>query len=327
MNVNQHVAAAGGGFSFGYNTHPGASPYGTPAPPAGSAYGAPTGGLFGGPVAAPPDLLSAAPAPSVFGAAPAPAAFGAAPAPAVFGAAPAPLPLRAEASTLVPKLLGGSPFKGAPPSKATTTPVERVKEMSEFVHLSIGGDSTGQAPPGPTEAITPSVGQQSLNAASNSDSVIDFTMIPKQLDAKFEEHDTDSSLRATIVKTCKDWGRKRQENLLTKAKTLTLTGEDIRTEKQKAFDLLDALSRSGSLSISCAELHVVVAVTHCFENDVVGTVIQDNVNPIEKVEKSYLMIGSTIHGVEGGRMLAGDAERERLTGMFPALLQQSDPEL
>ena len=31
---------------------------------------------------------------------------------------------------------------------------------------------------------------------------------------------------------------------------------------------------------------MLVAVTHGFDNDVMGTVLQDNINPIEKIEKS-----------------------------------------
>jgi hypothetical protein len=63
-----------------------------------------------------------------------------------------------------------------------------------------------------------------------------------------------------------------------------------------------------------------VAVTHCFENDVMGTVIQDNINPIEKLEKSTLLIASTIHGVPAKKLIRGSADVQRLTNSFPALL-------
>ena len=154
---------------------------------------------------------------------------------------------------------------------------------------------------------------------------VDFTLIPKQLDAKFEKYDVDNSLRATILKTDKVWERKRQKNLLMRAPTTTyLRKEDIRTEKNKAFDLLDALSRSGSLAIGSAELHVIVAVSHCFENDVMGTVVEDSINPIEKVEKSCLMIASTIQGTEGSNLLSSEDDRSRLRGLFPELLDGED---
>jgi hypothetical protein len=52
-----------------------------------------------------------------------------------------------------------------------------------------------------------------------------------------------------------------------------------KTEKDKAFDLLDALSRSGALPIACAELHVMVAATHCFDKSLIGTVIQVRKKP------------------------------------------------
>ena len=153
-----------------------------------------------------------------------------------------------------------------------------------------------------------------------NDGVVDFTMIPKALDSKFDVHDTDHSLRATIIKTGEVWTRKRQESLLSSSIKDTVLGPDgIKSEKDKAFDLLDALSRSGSLPLAYSELHVVIAVTHCFENDVLGTVLQDNINPIEKVEKSSLMVASTIHGSPPQALLESDTSVARLQGSFPAL--------
>lgn len=70
-----------------------------------------------------------------------------------------------------------------------------------------------------------------------------------------------------------------------------------KSHKDKAFDLLDAISRSGSLAIEdCCSVHIMVAVTHQFEKSVVNTVVQNNVNPINMVERSSLIIAATVHG-------------------------------
>eukprot|EP01104_Vermistella_antarctica_P010587 TRINITY_DN2837_c0_g1_i1.p1 TRINITY_DN2837_c0_g1~~TRINITY_DN2837_c0_g1_i1.p1 ORF type:complete len:269 (+),score=135.51 TRINITY_DN2837_c0_g1_i1:1-807(+) len=125
--------------------------------------------------------------------------------------------------------------------------------------------------------------------------VDDYTLVPKELEGKFDRLDPDGALRPTIIHPGKVWKKRAQAALLGKATTSTLEGDDQAEEKTRAFDLLDALSRSGSLSVQDASLHVVMAATHCFDKTLVDTVVQDNVNPIEKVERSSLIIASTIH--------------------------------
>jgi len=169
-----------------------------------------------------------------------------------------------------------------------------------------------------------------LPKREEGEGIIDFTMIPKHLDRMFDTHDEDGSVRSTILKTADSWTRKRQANLLSTSKEsffLDESGPTRKDERNKAFDLLDALSRSGSLPISCAELHVVVAVTHRFENDVMGTVVQDSINPIEKVEKTLLMLACAIHGIDESssavvaNLFSTPDHRERLIGSFPELFQ------
>ena len=169
-------------------------------------------------------------------------------------------------------------------------------------------------------------GQQSsttINPAAPSASA-DFTLMPKVLDSQIEKHAPTSSLRSTIIKTTASWTRKRMANLLTSARTTSLASGDLKSEKDKAFDLLDALSRSGSLPIGCSELHVVISVTHCFDKGVMDTIVQDNINPIEQLEMSTLLVASTIHGVPArGLLKSGSSEVKRLVGAFPSLMNDT----
>ena len=51
---------------------------------------------------------------------------------------------------------------------------------------------------------------------------------------------------------------------------------------------------AGALSLVGCSLHVITAATHCFDLDLLNTVVQDNINPIERVEASGLIMASTI---------------------------------
>jgi hypothetical protein len=126
---------------------------------------------------------------------------------------------------------------------------------------------------------------------------IDFAAVPRILDVAIEQYAQGAALRSTVITLGDGWIRNRQESLLAKATASVLQADDLKRERNQAMDLLDALSRSGSLPIHFSELHVIVCVTHCFEKDVIETIIQDNINPIEKLENSTLVVGSAIYGV------------------------------
>jgi len=137
----------------------------------------------------------------------------------------------------------------------------------------------------------------SIGSGAESARDVDWTNIPKRMDESFEKLDTDSSLRPTILKVSEVWQRSTQNGLLSSPVTNHSFGVDQqRKERNRAFDLLDALTRSGALSVETdASLHVVLCATHCFAKSVMDTLIQDNVNPIEKAERSSLIMASTIH--------------------------------
>mmetsp|Transcript_10550 Transcript_10550/g.21184 ORF Transcript_10550/g.21184 Transcript_10550/m.21184 type:complete len:203 (-) Transcript_10550:57-665(-) len=123
----------------------------------------------------------------------------------------------------------------------------------------------------------------------------DFTLIPDILDERIEKEDKDGALKSTIITPKSYFWRSRRANLLEDPEKSMINPSGVRDEKSKAMDLLTALSRSGSLPINASELHVVIGMAHCFTKQIMETIIQDSINPIEKMEKVLLMIASIIH--------------------------------
>ena len=67
-----------------------------------------------------------------------------------------------------------------------------------------------------------------------------------------------------------------------------------------------------------------VAATHCFDKSVMETVIEDNINPIEKFERSELIVASTIHGVPATALLKDEEQSTRVAAHFPRLLDVAE---
>jgi len=138
--------------------------------------------------------------------------------------------------------------------------------------------------------------ESKMDVESNgTTSALDFTKVPSILDKQFEILDTDGALKPTILNIGEEWEIKRYKTLLSKARFDTMDEDAQKEEKNRCFDLLDAMSCSGSLPIDCASLHVIVPATHCFEDTMINTVVKKNINPIEKVERSTLIVASAIH--------------------------------
>jgi len=115
------------------------------------------------------------------------------------------------------------------------------------------------------------------------------------LDKKFLQLDDDAAVRPTIINVNENWRKRVQKTLLSKPQEESMTNDGQESARNTAFDLIDALTRSGTLPFDHATLHVVIAATHCFDKSLINTIVQNNVNPIEKVEKSCLIAASVVH--------------------------------
>ena len=148
----------------------------------------------------------------------------------------------------------------------------------------------------------------------------DYSKLPSILDKQFEKFDKDSAVHATIINAQPSWQKSSQQGLLGKASSSCLSESALKTEKNAAFDLLDALTRSGILSIDEATLHLLIASTHQFDNSLLNTIIHDNINPIERAERSTIIIASTIHNQPPGEIINPDL-LPKLAAFTPELFQ------
>eukprot|EP01032_Pedospumella_encystans_P016785 gene16785-19135_t len=161
--------------------------------------------------------------------------------------------------------------------------------------------------------------QIECDTSSANEQRIDYTKYPNKLEEMYTQHDPNSSLRPTIINPGATWTKHSQAGLLSAPQTTNLSAGTQATEKSAAYDLLDALTRSGALPIEHASLHVIIAATHCFDQSVMYTVVQKNVNPIERVERSTLIMASTIHNLPVSS-LVHQTQVERLAALCPWLL-------
>ena len=199
---------------------------------------------------------------------------------------------------------GPPPMPSAPPSFAPPPPPQAAPEAVAAAPTT--------APP------TVRSPQAASSEGAPTGDAVDYTRLPGELDKKFEALDVDGALRATIINPGDAWTRTAQKGLLSAAKTARVSPAEQKTDKHRAFDLLDALTKSGALSVDDASLHVVLAATHCFDRTLLDTVIQDNINPIEKVERSLMIVGTTVHGRSATELLADD-QRARFFTTSPQL--------
>ena len=207
---------------------------------------------------------------------------------------------------------GGGARSRAAPQRAQKSEMARPMAMAAM----------SAPPPAPPSEIAAADSRSSSSSATTTQTsgaggaagggaaagTVDLTAIPAALDAKASALDAESALRATIIKVGDSWQKTAQKGLIASKSSIvksTLRKAEQKTSRNGAFDLIDALTRSGGLAIdSGVSLHVMIASTHCFASSLMDTLVKSNVNPIDKVERSSLIVACTVQGQTPEALLA-----------------------
>ena len=207
---------------------------------------------------------------------------------------------------------GGGARSRAAPQRAQRSEMARPMAMAAM----------SAPPPAPPSEIAAADSRSSSSSATTTQTsgaggaagggaaagTVDLTAIPAALDAKASALDAESALRATIIKVGDSWQKTAQKGLIASKSSIvksTLRKAEQKTSRNGAFDLIDALTRSGGLAIdSGVSLHVMIASTHCFASSLMDTLVKSNVNPIDKVERSSLIVACTVQGQTPEALLA-----------------------
>lgn len=182
-----------------------------------------------------------------------------------------------------------------PPSPIPTTSPSPMPSTEVVAQVDATGQPAHVVPSEPTKDTLELPVSDDFEPTSDNNTDIDYTKIPEELDSKFDELDDDNCLRPTIINIDNTWSKRYQTDLMTPPVQITVDSKLQEQERIRAFDLVDILSKSGNLAFEQAQFHVVIAATHCFDKSITNTVIQDNTNPIEKLERSNLIIATTVH--------------------------------
>ena len=135
-----------------------------------------------------------------------------------------------------------------------------------------------------------------VGAAKQGDN-FDIMAIPGRLDVACGRAEARGAvMRAAVLRLGPVWSGVMPTSVLDKAPaTQALDRADQDAARRAAFDLLDALSRGGAVPLRHAAVHVLVGTTVSFEDSLMDTVIQRNINPIDRAERATLALLEAVH--------------------------------
>merc|ERR1712167_76353 len=112
-----------------------------------------------------------------------------------------------------------------------------------------------------------------------------FLVLPETFETLYEQRGQDDCVSQTIISM-----REGNKNVVDKFGSKRAV-----SSMQAAFDLLDIITRSGSLAIEDTSVHVVLASTHLFGQSLMNTLVRENENPIVRAEMTSIIAAEIVY--------------------------------
>ncbi len=213
------------------------------------------------------------------------------------------------AESIVPACSGLSLRKAAPMakslgSKRSAAPSTPSAASTACATTTTDSNNTNKAKPDGKPSPAKPEGQNGNSAPAEEvelpecESAKDIMGVPKEIDAMLEKYDEKGRVCPVIINVSNEWSKRAQLALLAAPTQFLLDVQAQGTERNAAFDLLDALTKSGAMPLEDVSLHCVLAYTTCFDQTLMDAMVKENVNPIEAVEQKEFIVASAIHNVD-----------------------------
>ncbi|KAI8896915.1 hypothetical protein BC833DRAFT_595635 [Globomyces pollinis-pini] len=169
------------------------------------------------------------------------------------------------------------------------------------------GDDDAKSAPSKTEdskrgqhpdASTNRSGEHGSNKVRRlEDDKSSYQMVAMKIDQEFEKYQKEGSIQSMIFETKSPWKKSSYKGLISKKETKLLHNEEQLSCKTKALDLIDALTKSGGLSIQDCSVHIFLGCVHKFDQTLMQTLVEKNCNPIDLITETVKTMAGVIHNV------------------------------
>ncbi|KAJ9460387.1 hypothetical protein DIPPA_02834 [Diplonema papillatum] len=188
------------------------------------------------------------------------------------------------------------------PTERTTS---LLPELPEDVKKAAAGVSQTAEKSGEAEGPTGSLFSQSNVDVSKFSSAVETAVHNMQDTRPF------GAVNPVLVRAGDTWVlNSTSGKLLAPPSTILLSTEKQLNHKLQTMSLLDSLTRTGTLPLVDTVLHIIASNVSAFDKDLMDTLTQDNVNPIDQAELSLIAAACALYGQPPGHYLNSEAAHE-----------------